>query len=36
MSICKLKVASAKFEEHSSYGIFNGCAGALDGWLCQI
>jgi hypothetical protein len=32
----QLKLAAAKFEEQGSQGIFNGCIGALDGWLCQI
>ena len=33
-TISKLKKVVKEFEECSSFGVLNGCVGALDGWLC--
>jgi len=36
MTVSELQNAASDFEVHSSHGIFNGCIGSLDGWLCRI
>ncbi len=35
-TLSELHQTAMDFEGHSAHGIFNGCVGALDGWLCRV
>ncbi len=35
-TLSELHQTATDFEGHSAHGIFNGCVGALDGWLCRV
>ena len=34
--LSELKEVAIEFQGKSSFGVLDGCVGALDGWLCRI